>query len=134
MPTYAPISTSDWRPRTWRARSGPPRRTMTSEERMKRTWVLVAVIVSLLAGCKRNATPENALFVSGRIDGDTVDISSKIQGRGVNLTVREGDSVEAGQVIASLESAQQEAIRDAQKARIVSGQRTVDELETRLGT
>jgi HlyD family secretion protein len=96
--------------------------------------MLVAVTVWLLTGCKRNATPENALFVSGRIDGDTVDISSKIQGRVVNLTVREGDSVEAGQVIAWLESAQQDAIRDAQKARIVSGQRTVDELERDLGT
>jgi HlyD family secretion protein len=91
-------------------------------------------MVSLLAGCKRNATPENALFVSGRIDGDSVDISSKIQGRVVNLTVREGDSVEAGQVIAWLESAQQEAIRDSQRARIVSGQRTVEELERDLGT
>ena len=94
---------------------------------MKRTWMLLAIMVSFLAGCKRNATPENALFVSGRIDGDTVDISSKIQGRVVDLKVREGDSVEAGQVIAWLESAQQDAIRDAQKARIVSGQRTVDE-------
>jgi len=101
---------------------------------MKRTCMLVAIMASLLAGCKRNATPENALFVSGRIDGDTVDISSKIQGRVVNLAVREGDSVEAGQVIACLESAQQEAIRDAQKARIVSGQRTVEELERDLGT
>ena len=59
---------------------------------MKRTWTLVGIMVSLLAGCKRNATPENALFVSGRIDGDSVDISSKIQGRVVNLTVREGDT------------------------------------------
>jgi HlyD family secretion protein len=101
---------------------------------MKRTKMLVGIAVSLLAGCKRNATPENALFVSGRIDGDTVDISSKIQGRIVNLAVREGDSVEAGQVIARLESAQQEAIRDAQKARIVSSQRTVDQLERELGT
>ena len=101
---------------------------------MKRTWTLVGIMVSLLAGCKRNATLENALFVSGRIDGDSVDISSKIQGRVVNLTVREGDSVEAGQVIAWLESAQQEAIRDSQRARIVSGQRTVEELERDLGT
>ena len=101
---------------------------------MKRTWMLVGIMVSLLAGCKRNAEPVGTLFVSGRIDGDTVDLSSKIQGRIVNLAVREGDSVEAGQVIARLESAQQQAIRDAQKARIVSGQRTVDELERDLGT
>jgi HlyD family secretion protein len=101
---------------------------------MKRTWMAVGIILSLLAGCKRNATPENALFVSGRIDGDTVDISSKIQGRVVNLKVREGDSVEAGQVVAWLESAQQDAIRDTQKARIVSAQHTVEQLERQLAT
>jgi HlyD family secretion protein len=96
--------------------------------------MVLGIVATLLAGCKRNATPVGTLFVSGRIDGDSVDLSSKIQGRVVNLTVREGDSVEAGQVIAWLESAQQEAIRDAQKARIVSGQRTVAELERDLGT
>ena len=52
----------------------------------------------------------------------------------MNVNVREGDSVQAGQVVARLESAQQEAIRDTQKARIVSDQRTVDEaVERQMG-
>jgi HlyD family secretion protein len=72
--------------------------------------------------------------VSGRIDGDTVDISSKMAGRIENLTVREGDAVEAGQVLAWLSSPQQEAIRDAQKARIVSDQRRVDQLQSQIAT
>jgi len=63
-----------------------------------------------------------------------VDISSKIAGRIVNLTVREGDSVAAGQVVAWLSSPQEEAIRDAQKARIVSDQRRVDQLQRQLAT
>jgi HlyD family secretion protein len=101
---------------------------------MRRTWVLLGAIVLVLSGCKRNAEPANTIFVSGRIDGDTVDISSKIAGRIVNLKVREGDSVAAGDVVAWLSSAQQEAIRDAQRARIVSDQRKVDQIQKQLAT
>src|SRR5215470_13346157 len=101
---------------------------------MKRTWTLVAIVLLVLSGCKRSTQPPGTVFVSGRIDGDTVDISSKIAGRIVDLKVREGDSVEPGQVVAWLSSPQQEAIRDTQKARIVSDQRVVDQLLGQLGT
>jgi len=101
---------------------------------MKRTGMFFAVVLIALSGCRKKAEPANTLFVSGRIDGDTVDISSKIQGRIVNVSAREGDSVTAGQVLAWLSSPQQEAIRDAQKARIVSDQRKVDQLKRQLST
>ena len=101
---------------------------------MKRTWILCGTVLLVLSGCKRSGEPEGTIFVSGRIDGDTVDISSKMPGRIVNLTVREGDSVEAGQVVAWLSSPQEEAIRDAQKARIVSDQRRLDQLQRQLAT
>jgi HlyD family secretion protein len=104
------------------------------EERMKRTWMLLGMVAIVLSGCKKSAEPPGTLFVSGRIDGDTVDISSKIAGRIVNLTVREGDSVKAGQVVAWLSSPQEEAIRDTQKARIVSDQRKVDQLQRQIAT
>jgi len=101
---------------------------------MKRTWMLLGTVLLVLSGCRRSAEPAGTIFVSGRIDGDTVDISSKIAGRIVDLKVREGDSVEAGQVVAWLSSPQQEAIRDAQKARIVADQRTQDQLRRQLAT
>lgn len=101
---------------------------------MTRFWMLLAMGLLMLQGCKKNAEPEGTLFVSGRIDGDTVDISSKIAGRIVDLKVREGDSVKAGDVVAWLSSPQEEAIRDAQKARIVSDQRTRDQLQRQLTT
>jgi HlyD family secretion protein len=88
----------------------------------------------VLSGCKRNQEPAGTLFISGRIDGDTVDISSKIAGKIVNLKVREGDSVKMGQVLAVLSSAQDEALRDAQKSRIVSDQRRVTQLQKQLAT
>src|SRR3954468_15059132 len=96
---------------------------------MKRTCMLFAATLIVLSGCGRNSEPEGTLFVSGRIDGDTVDISSKIAGRVVDLKVREGDSVQPNQVLASLSSEQTEAIRDAQKARIVSDQRRLSQLQ-----
>src|SRR5947209_14767021 len=96
---------------------------------MKLTWILIATTLLVLPGCNRNAEPEGTLFVSGRIDGDTVDISSKIAGRVVDLKVREGDSVQPNQVLASLSSEQTEAIRDAQKARIISDERRLNQLE-----
>jgi HlyD family secretion protein len=101
---------------------------------MKRIWMVLGFGFVILLGCKKEAEPEGTLFVSGRIDGDTVDISSKIAGRIVDLKVREGDSVQAGDVLAWLSSPQQEAIRDAQKARIVSDQRTLDGLNRQLAT
>ena len=57
------------------------------------------------------------------MDGDSVDVSSRMPGRIVELTAREGDSVKKDQILARLESQQQEAIRDTQKARIVSDER-----------
>jgi len=99
---------------------------------MKWALLLAAITALVLSGCNRNKEPEGTVFVSGRIDGDTVEISSKIPGRIVNLAVREGDSVEAGQVVAWLSSPQQEAIRDTQRARIVSSQRIVDQLQRDL--
>src|SRR3954451_8592046 len=101
---------------------------------MKRTCVVFAATLIILSGCGRNSEPEGTLFVSGRIDGDSVDISSKIAGRVVDLKVREGDSVEPNQVLASLSSEQTEAVRDAQKARIVSDERRFDQLQKQLLT
>jgi len=62
---------------------------------MKRNWMLLAITLLCLSGCGRtSAYSDGKLFVSGRIDGDTVDISSKRDGKIVELTVREGDTVE----------------------------------------
>jgi HlyD family secretion protein len=101
---------------------------------MKRTWILLPVTVLVLYGCRRNSDADGTVFVSGRIDGDTVDISSKIAGRVVDLSVREGDTVKADQVVAWLSSPQEEAIRDTQKARIVADQRVLDQLQRQLST
>lgn len=52
------------------------------------------------------STPAGVIAVSGRIEGDDSAIAAKTSGRIREITVREGDRVEAGQVIATLDDQQ----------------------------
>jgi len=100
---------------------------------VNRKWIYPCMVMLLaLIGCSRtkNAESEGKLFVSGRIDGDTVDISSKREGKIVEIMVREGDSVEAGQVLARILSPQDEAQVDVQKANVVEAQRRLQEAQS----
>jgi HlyD family secretion protein len=52
------------------------------------------------------AIPDSIVVVSGRIEGDDSAIASKTTGRILEVRVREGDSVNAGDTIATLDDAQ----------------------------
>lgn len=52
------------------------------------------------------ALPPGVIAVSGRIEGDDSAVAAKTSGRIREITVREGDSVQAGQVIAVLDDEQ----------------------------
>jgi HlyD family secretion protein len=75
--------------------------------------VIVALLVLGLAGfgvwhfvLRAPAVPPGVIAVSGRIEGDDSAVAAKITGRIRQITVREGDQVEAGQVIAVLDDEQ----------------------------
>jgi HlyD family secretion protein len=106
------------------------------EKVMKGILMFLAICLLALSGCQRSssAEPAGSLFVSGRIDGDTVDISFQRGGQIIEISVREGDSVQAGQKLAVITSPQDVARRDAQMARIVSDQRRKDQLQRQLAT
>ena len=80
----------------------------------RRRVVLVAALVILVligVGAWRlffagAGLPPGVLGVSGRIEGDDAAVSAKLAGRIREITVREGDHVEAGQVLAVLDDAQ----------------------------
>src|SRR5215813_8088248 len=133
---YTPLGS---RVRTWRVRLAVQSKPIASRHRedfMKRTWTLLAITLLGLCGCWRTSAnePVGKLFVSGRIDGDTVDISSKRPGRITQITVREGDSVQAGQLLAAISSDQDQARYEAQEARVTSEQRKVRQLQQQLKT
>ncbi|HEX6211482.1 MAG TPA: HlyD family efflux transporter periplasmic adaptor subunit [Methylomirabilota bacterium] len=62
--------------------------------------------------------PPGVIAVSGRIEGDDAAVAAKLSGRIRELTVREGDRVEAGQVIAVLDDEQIRA-REEQATAVV---------------
>jgi HlyD family secretion protein len=65
------------------------------------------------------AVPPGVIAVSGRIEGDDAAVAAKTAGRIREITVREGDRVEAGQVIAVLDDEQVRA-REQQAEAAVS--------------
>lgn len=78
-------------------------------------WGFAAlIIVTVLGGASfiydrwvgRNTLPEGLIQASGRIEGDHITVASKMPGRIARLTVGEGDTVTAEQVLVQLEDEQ----------------------------
>ena len=78
------------------------------------------------------AGPRKSIQVSGNLEMTLVDISFKTAGRMTELTVREGDTVKKGQVIARLDAAQleQQKLRDV--AAVAGAQSIYSQLKTTI--
>jgi HlyD family secretion protein len=66
--------------------------------------------------------PDSIIALSGRIEGDDSAVAAKTAGKILEVTVREGDSVSAGQVIARLDDAQVRAKEDQARAALANAQ------------
>ncbi len=66
--------------------------------------------------------PEGLILASGRLEGDRHTVASKLPGRVVALLAREGDEVEAGQVLVRLDDAQNRARVEQARARVAAAQ------------
>lgn len=93
-------------------------------------WILGILALSLLAGAllanwwldTNNALPPGFALANGRIEATEVDVATKTAGRFQEILVDEGDSVQAGQVLARmdtdvLEAQRREAAADLARAR-----------------
>jgi HlyD family secretion protein len=74
---------------------------------------------------RESTTPREIISVSGRIESDDAAVAAKTSGRIREITVREGDQVKAGQVIATLDDEQV-------RARVDQAQSNVAQAEARL--
>lgn len=66
--------------------------------------------------------PASIIGLSGRIEGDDSAVAPKTSGKILDITVREGDSVKAGDVIARLDDAQVRAREDSARAALADAQ------------
>jgi HlyD family secretion protein len=66
--------------------------------------------------------PDSIVTVSGRIEGDDSAVSPKTAGRIIEIRVREGDTVKAGDTIATLDDAQVRAREDQARAALTGAE------------
>jgi len=69
----------------------------------------IAVLASLLTLIKPTELPEGFVFANGRTESTEVDITAKFGGRLEQVSVKEGDQVELGQILARIETRELEA-------------------------
>lgn len=66
--------------------------------------------------------PDNVVQLTGRIEGDDSAISPKVAGRIVDIRFREGDTVKAGETIATLDDSQIRARQDQARDSVIAAQ------------
>ncbi len=94
--------------------------------RRRRIMMIVSGVVLIVAAVliwrvffAAPAVPDSIVAVSGRIEGDDSAVASKTTGRILEVRVREGDSVNAGDTIAILDDAQIRARENQARAALL---------------
>ncbi len=91
--------------------------------------VIGAALGLLIIQSRRQAAAAARILGSGLIESDEFEVSARIPGRVSELSVDEGDRVEAGQVIGVLEHADIDAEMKRAHGKLISAEATLRELE-----
>ena len=89
-----------------------------------RRWLIGAALVAAIGAgwfwfyAQTDGVPEGFVRSNGRTEAERIDIATKFSGRLKEVLVSEGDMVEAGQIIARMESTEIEAQRREAEARV----------------
>ena len=106
--------------------AAPPAESKAPRPRVVRIFIIAGVIVAALLVWKlffaTPSLPPSIVALSGRIEGDDSAVAPKTTGKILEVTVREGDTVKAGDVIARLDDAQVRAREDQARAALVDAQ------------
>lgn len=84
---------------------------------------------SLINKLRRSKIPDGIAKANGRIEAQQIDISAKYAGRLLGVAVEEGDTVEAGQVIARIDATEYEAQLRGAEAEVLRAQEAKAEAE-----
>jgi HlyD family secretion protein len=106
--------------------SAPPAENKAPRSRLVRILLVAGVVIAALVIWKiffaAPSLPASIIALSGRIEGDDSAVAPKTSGKILEVTVREGDTVTAGQVIARLDDAQVRAREDQARAALTDAQ------------
>jgi HlyD family secretion protein len=105
-------------------------RVRMDQRLLQAALISASLVLPSVAGCSGNSG--DVIALSGRIEGDDSAIASKLPGRVITVSVREGDVVRAGEVIATLDDAQARAAVDDAEARVSMAERQVPVLQAQL--
>ncbi len=103
-----------------------------------RTLVVAIAGAAALAGWQwwklahKNPLPEGIVSGNGRIESVQVDIAAKYGGRIKEIRAREGDLVETGQVLATMDTGEFEAQLANDKAIVAQNQEAASEVKTEI--
>jgi HlyD family secretion protein len=103
----------------------------------KRAILIPAFLVAALAAfalwrAARGTGDPNQIRLSGNIELTEVDLSFKVPGRVIELTLDEGDAVKKEQIVARLDSTEVERMRDRELAGVASAQSMLTQLRTSI--
>ena len=103
------------------------------------TAVALAGVIAYVLVLYAHRLPEGLIQANGRIEGDVISIAAKLPGRIAELKVREGDSVQPGQVLVVLDSeqinariAQARAASAALEAQLTAARTSLDALRKQV--
>lgn len=111
--------------------SAPPTETGVPRRPHSRRWLVRLILLVVIAGAgiliwriffARPRLPDNVITLSGRIEGDDSAIAAKTSGRILELRVREGDRVNAGDTIAVLDDQQIRAREEQARAALAEAE------------
>jgi len=124
--TQAPPSTEQRTSPPPRQASAPPEVNKEPRSRVGTILIILGVIVAAVfiwdIFFATPTLPASIVALSGRIEGDDSAVAPKTNGKVLEITVREGDTVTTGQVIARLDDAQVRAKEDQAKAALLDSQ------------
>ena len=107
-----------------------------------RQWLPGLVFLAVLAGAAYllwriflagSGAPQNVITLSGRIEGDVSTVAAKFSGRILEVRVREGDTVNAGDVIAVLDDEQIRARESQAQAAVSDAEAKAEAARAQIG-
>ena len=96
---------------------------------MRRAPRIAALLAAALACACRNGGDPDVVVLSGRLEAPTVDLAPKVAGRVVDVKVREGDRVKAGDLLVKLDLGETALAVERDRRGLESSQARYQDLE-----